>query len=595
MNTILLGCASAVALAAAGAAAAQTAAPQTFNRIASFPVAQNLPPDADPASVTSAEIISASDDGMMLAYSDSPSGAIGFIDIADPAAPVALGSLAFGGEPTAVSIRGRAAFVGINTSASYVEPSGRLATVDIDTRVETASCDLGGQPDSVAVAPDGSFVVVAIENERDEDLGDGGLPQMPAGFVAIVPLTEEGAMVCDALIRADMTGLAEVAPEDPEPEFVDVNANGEIVVTLQENNHIAILGSDGSVLSHFSAGTVDLEGIDARDDGQLVFADSLAGAPREPDAVQWIDDDRIATANEGDWQGGSRGFTIFGRDGAVQWDSGTAFERAVVEIGHYPDGRSDAKGVEAEGMEFGRFGDTDYLFILSERGSVIGVHEMVDGAPQLRQLLPSGISPEGAVAIPARGLLATANEADLGEDGAARSHVMLYELQDAPAAYPSITSAGAEELIGWGALSGLVADPETPGRLWAVSDSVYDAQPRIFEIDATETPARILRDITITRNGMPAQKLDLEGVTLDGEGGFWLASEGRSDRLIPHALYHVDETGEVQDEIPFPAELMAVEEPLWRRGRDEGRRRALGRDTARMGRRSEGRGQAARL
>ena len=119
-----------------------------------------------------------------------------------------------------------------------------------------------------------------------------------------------------------------------------------------------------------------------------------------------------------------------------------------------------------------------------------------------------------------------------------------------------LTSAGAEELIGWGALSGLAAG-EGPGQLVAVSDSVYGAQPAIYTIDATQTPARITAKTVVTRNGDPAQKLDLEGITPDGEGGFWLASEGRSDRLIPHALYHVDAEGEIQDEIALPTELLA--------------------------------------
>ena len=74
-----------------------------------------------------------------------------------------------------------------------------------------------------------------------------------------------------------------------------------------------------------------------------------------------------------------------------------------------------------------------------------------------------------------------------------------------------------------------------------------------------DTPARITRAIDVTRAGTPAQKLDLEGVAPDGSGGFWLASEGRADRLIPHALYHVDAEGEIQEEIAFPPELLAGE------------------------------------
>jgi hypothetical protein len=183
---------------------------------------------------------------------------------------------------------------------------------------------------------------------------------------------------------------------------------------------------------------------------------------------------------------------------------------------------------------------------------------MTDPAnPILKQLLPSGISPEGAVAIPARGLLAPANEYDGFEDGAARAHVMLYAYQDAPPVYPHLTSAGADRLIGWGANSGMVADVD--GILWAVNDSFYGFQPRIFKIDTTRTPARIVDAIDVTRAGRPAQGLDMEGITLDGAGNFYVVSEGRLDRGILHAIYHVRADGEIAATIPFPKEIMAVE------------------------------------
>jgi hypothetical protein len=51
----------------------------------------------------------------------------------------------------------------------------------------------------------------------------------------------------------------------------------------------------------------------------------------------------------------------------------------------------------------------------------------------------------------------------------------------------------------------------------------------------------------------------MEGITLDGDGGFWVASEGRADRVIPHALYHVGADGEIEAEIGLPAELLAGE------------------------------------
>jgi len=546
--------------AAAFISAVPAFAEKNFNRIASFPVTLNFSGDAPEE--TSAEIIDATDDGMTLVYTDSPAGVIGAIDISDPANPVPLGVMEMDGEPTAVSIIGTTAFVGINTSESYTEPSGLVKAIDVTTMTELARCDLGGQPDSTGKAPDGAFISIAIENERDEDLGEGRVPQMPAGDLVMIDVVD-GSLDCDSLIRANLTGLAEVAGEDPEPEFVDINGLGETVVTLQENNHIAVVARDGSIVSHFSAGSVDLTNIDATDErAALIFDESQPGRVREPDGVQWIDDNHFATANEGDMDGGSRGVTLFHKDGTVVWESGTSFEHAIVQIGHYPDRRSDAKGVEPEGMEFGVFDGTPYVFVMAERSSIVGVYDVTDPAnPVLAQLLPSGISPEGAVAIPERGLLATANEYDGLEDGAARAHVMLYEYQEADAVYPHLTSAGMDALVGFGAISGMVADED--GMIYAVNDSFYGFQPSIFKIDPSQTPAQIVDVIRVTRqNGEAAQQIDMEGITLDGEGGFWVASEGRTDRVIPHALYHIDASGEIQfrsGEIGLPAALMAVE------------------------------------
>lgn len=525
-------------------------AAEHFNRVASFPVALNAPE----AEASSSEIITASEDGMLLVYSDSPGGGIGFVDIADASAPKPAGYLALDGEPTSVTIIGERAYVGVNTSESYTAPSGKLVVVDIAGRSIVAEHDLGGQPDSVARNAAGTLLAIAIENERDEDLGDGGLPQMPAGFLVIFD-------VASATLRTvDVTGLAEVGAEDPEPEFVDFNGNDEIALTLQENNHVAIIdGRSGAVVSHFSAGTTSIDDIDTRKDGVLRFDGALNDVPREPDAVKWLDDDRLVIANEGDWKGGSRGFSILSRTGEVLFDSGNELDTYAARLGHYPEFRNK-KGVEPEGLEVASFGEDRYIFVAEERASLVAVYKDTGAEPEFVQALPSGISPEGLVAIPGRNLLATANEVDLREDGGIGSHVMVYELADGAASYPQLIADldEAGRPLGWAALSGAVADAERPGFLYAVSDSAF-AEAAIYEIDATAMPARIVNKITVTRNGHPAQKLDLEGITLDGEGGFWLGSEGNSDKLVPHALYRVNAEGAIVSEVAFPATLLAGE------------------------------------
>src|SRR5690606_34401096 len=188
------------------------------------------------------------------------------------------------------------------------------------------------------------------------------------------------------------------------------------------------------------------------------------------------------TANEGDWKGGTRGFTIFNKDGAVEYDSGVAFEHMTVRLGHYPEARNK-KGNEPEGAEVASFGEDRLLFVASERASLVGVYRDagVGEAPAYVQALPGGIGPEGLLALPERNLFVTASETDLRADGLVGSVVTLYERQDAPAAYPTLVSGDGPDgkPIAWAAISGTAADPATPGRLYAVTDSAF-AQARIL-------------------------------------------------------------------------------------------------------------------
>lgn len=541
----------------AASVALPAAAEPVFNRIASFPVVANLPKDADKSKPTSSEIITASEDGRTLIYSDSPNGAIGFVDITDPAKPQAGGQIKMDGEPTSVAAVGPNVLAAVNTSKDKLNPSGRLDVVDLASRKVVATCDLGGQPDSVAISPDKSFAAIAIENERDEELNDGEIPQLPSGNLKIFSL-KDGAPDCGSAKTVELTGLSEIAPEDAEPEFVSINAENQIAVTLQENNHIAIIdAASGKIVNHFSAGTVDLDRIDVKNDGALKFDGSMKGVLREPDTIKWLDNDRFVVANEGDYKGGSRSFTIFSKDGKVAYESGPSLEYRIAEAGHYPDKRNK-KGVELEGAEVGKFGDTNYLFVASERASIVGVYKDTGAEPQFVQLLPSGVAPEGVLAIPSRNLLVTANEADLVEDGGARSHVMIYELKDQKPNYPQIVSTMKDDgtPLGWGALSGLVADLKEAGKLYAISDSFYSSSPAIFTIDAKQSPVKISEALAVKRGGQAAQKLDLEGITTDGNGGFWLANEGDQAKLVPHAILNVNEKGEIKKEIALPEELL---------------------------------------
>jgi len=520
-----------------------------FARLATVPVYLNSSEDQE----TVAEISAVSTDGKTVISTDSPGERLGFIDITDPAHPKPTGTLALPGEPTSVAVYKNFALVVVNTSENFIDTSGVLQVVDLDTRTVVRTLPLGGQPDAIAVAPSGKYAVIAIENERDEDLNDGELPQKPAGFVQVVDLKKW------ALTRIEMTGLAKVAPGDPEPEYVSINSRDEAVVTLQENNHIAIIDlAKKKVVKDFSAGQVKLSGVDTVEDGTIAQDDSIT-VRREPDGVTWIDDNTFATANEGDYVGGSRGFTVWKANGEVLYDAGNSFDRLAAAHGLYPEGRSDAKGTEPEGVAYGKFNGKPVLFVNSERGNFVAAYDISKPkAPEFMQIMPTTNGPEGLVTVPSRNLLVVSSEEDLPDDGI-RASVAIFQYGNKKGAFPTIRSAyepGQKKApISWGALSGLSAVPGQPNQLVSITDNVY-TPTRLLTIDTAQQPALVKSELTITKDGKPIG-YDAEGVAARATSGYWIAIEGDGTAAKPNLIVRLDAKGAVQEEIPLPADVAA--------------------------------------
>ena len=507
-----------------------------FERIASFPVFLNT----DISNDTVAEIVAASADGNTLVYTDGKTGNIGFVDITNPVQPESGGVTAVGGEPTSVAVTQGYALVAVNTSPSYVAPSGKLVVIDVVTKDIIAEHLLGGQPDSVAVSPDGRYAVVVIENERDEDLGNGEPPQAPGGFMVIVDLV--GAPTDWELRNVDFTGLPDLYPNDPEPEYVDINHKNVAVVTLQENNHIILVDLEsGDALLDFDAGVVNLEQVDSDDNGLIQLQDTLTDVAREPDGVSWITHKQFATANEGDLFGGGRGFTIYDVSGNVVHESGNSVEHHIVQHGHYPEKRSDNKGNEPENVESGEYNGEKYLFVGSERASAVLVYKVRGNsgkAPHFVQLLPTPVKPEGLLAIPQRNLFVVAGEEDARDDKI-RSALSIYRLQQ-ETSYPAIVSRQRADgtPIPWGALSGLAMDNTKHRIAYTIHDSFYN-QSRVYTLKLGKKRNRIIAETMLNDSmgklaavspGMVntdgSVNLDMEGIATRAAGGFWIASEG---------------------------------------------------------------------
>jgi hypothetical protein len=540
-----------------------------FQRLSTFPVFEN---STDPTTVTVAEITAASSDGKTLISTDSPGNRVTFTDIADPShpipdvgrgGPVVPSALALGGEPTSVAVYGEYGLIVVNTSVGFVNTSGELVVIRVADRSVVRTIPLGGQPDSIALSPAGAkggpFAAIAIENERDEDVNDGELPQTPPGFLVTLNLSGDVAAWTPTAIDLvpAITGMEGVyAPEDPEPEYVSINSGNQVALTLQENNAIAVIDlATSSVIKAFTAGTVDLQGIDTVEDDTISLTGSLNDVAREPDSIGWIGDELVATANEGDLFGGSRGWSIFdATTGSVVWDAGNSFEHLAVSVGLYPESRSENKGAEPEGLVIATYGGRRYAFVGAERGNFVAVYDLSRPTkPEFTQVLPATNGPEGLLPIPSRGLLVVSSEQDVPEDNV-RSAITIFGLGRGGAGFPSIESkdvSGAP--LGWGALSALAADPRRSDRLWTVSDSYY-SPTKLYTVSTSSKPALITSALTVTENGAPIG-VDAEGLFARPGGGFWLAAEGATGP--ENEILLLDRNAAVQQRIPLPPDVAA--------------------------------------
>jgi hypothetical protein len=306
-----------------------------FNRVSTWFVCSQLDASCNVDNVTSAEQLAASSDGMKILYVNALSGVVGAVDISDIYNPVAAGSIDLkplgGGEPTSIAAcsTSNMAIVAVDTSMEdKLNPSGVFHVIDMETLKVVYTGDLGGQPDCIKISKDCSRAVLAIENERNEDLyfnytvtvlnittglhteqvlqnNTPGLPQYPGGFMIIMDITAPDPANW-TLTNVNISGLGNdiVEDGDPEPEFVSINDKNIVIVTLQENNGLVLINAtDYTVLDAYSAGTVTLVGMDTLDDGtiQMVVDPTTTTTtntnstttqttkPREPDGVVWID------------------------------------------------------------------------------------------------------------------------------------------------------------------------------------------------------------------------------------------------------------------------------------------------------------------
>ena len=179
--------------------------------------------------------------------------------------------------------------------------------------------------------------------------------------------------------------------------------------------------------------------------------------------------ERFVTANEGDYEGGSRGFTIFstrGR-GAVRIRA-TCSSIWRMAHGHYPEDRAETRASSRKAPHRRLRRHAADL----RRRRARQLRRRVRGrAPAARPRSCSScrpaVGPEGLLAIPQRDLFVVVERGRQRGGRPARHDRDLCRAAPTTPPYPTssrTTDPATGAPIGWGALSGLAADPGDPNR-----------------------------------------------------------------------------------------------------------------------------------
>jgi len=396
-----------------------------------------------------------------LAVGNGALGRVRVLSLADPAAPEQIADLDLA-LPAGHSLNGIDFHPSENLIAAAVaapgDAPGEARLLDADSGAVRARYPTGVDPDGIHFSPDGRQLAVPNEAENYRRAVGGGYASAP-GSVTLVELgedPEQGRVVQVALpplpmghgltvesdqrlLEREVDGREVEIPFDSgdpahlEPEHAAFAPDGATVyVSLQENNGVALIDvASGSLSGVYALGTVK-HAADLEDDGAADFSETLT-AFREPDQIAVTPDGRyLVTADEGDtdpkasksdWGPAGGGRTVSVLDaatGEVLGDTGSQLDEAAAAAGVYPDGRSDNKGSEPEGLVVFAAGDGIWAVVGLERAEAVALIDLADPrAPQVRAVQPlrregeSGkLAPEDLAYIHQDGAhyVATANE-----------------------------------------------------------------------------------------------------------------------------------------------------------------------------------------
>jgi uncharacterized protein len=384
-----------------------------------------------------AEIISVRDSDD-LAVLTNVAGFVDVLDLSNPLQPFRLRRVpidASSGSPNSAAIHPHHDYFLVVTGTAGA--TGAVGAYRLSDGLLLDMQPVGIQPDSIAIAPNGQYAVIANEAEGVATGNDGG-----PGSVSVVDLrgfngvnTREFNVLTFLLSSiAGTPGLSSQRTDDLarllidhtpnriEPESVAFSHDSRFAfVTLQENNGVIRIDFHRSEMTVFGLGTVD-HLADLTVDGNYSATERLT-AFREPDGIALDQTGRFfVTADEGDTRNaagagavrGGRTLSVFdAQSGAFIADTGNQLDDVANAAGLYPDSRSNRGGSEPEVLDMTHDRGITLVAIALERANAVALVDLSDPAnPTVGDIAGVGTGPEGIkfFRVGSRLFVASANE-----------------------------------------------------------------------------------------------------------------------------------------------------------------------------------------
>lgn len=349
-------------------------------------------------------------------------GSVDVLDLSDPFQPQLLHRVAVdttNGTPNSVAVHPQHDFFLVVIGKAGA--TGSVAAYRLSDGAFLASASVGIQPDSIAIAPNGQYAVVANEAEGtrlSQNGGDGSLSVVDlTGFngVAPSPLLVTNVALPSAVgvpgFSSDRTDDIARLPVDNhpgtlEPESVAFTNDSRFAyITLQENNGVVRLDMHTSELTFFGLGQTAHDA-DLVVDGSYTPVVNALTAYREPDGIALDRTGRFfVTADEGDTRNaaggsgprGGRTVSVFDAStGVLLGDTDSQLDDAAAALGIYPDSRSNRGGSEPEVLDLTHHRGMTLVAVGLERANAVALIDVSNPVtPTVIDLVPVGTGPEG--------------------------------------------------------------------------------------------------------------------------------------------------------------------------------------------------------